>query len=199
MRRGFDGLALLVQEQLKRDPHSGQLFVFRGAHCRRRCVSVAGMTRRSDSLPTTLATARAAIAAQREALAAVEKRAEAGAAATENEARPTRGKARDVSTLADWIGAASATLMPPGRGDPRPARSRRSASMPMTPPCRCWAKGKCRTGRLWTYVRDDCPFAGTAAPAAAFFYSPDRSGRSNIVVSTSQSQRQLSLISADLE
>ena len=27
---GFDGLALLVQEQLKRDPHSGQLFVFRG-------------------------------------------------------------------------------------------------------------------------------------------------------------------------
>jgi transposase len=30
MRRGFDGLALLVQEQFKRDPHSGQLFVFRG-------------------------------------------------------------------------------------------------------------------------------------------------------------------------
>jgi len=30
MRRGFDGLALLVQKQLKRDPHSGQLFVFRG-------------------------------------------------------------------------------------------------------------------------------------------------------------------------
>jgi transposase len=30
MRRGFDGLALLVQEQLKRDPHGGQLFLFRG-------------------------------------------------------------------------------------------------------------------------------------------------------------------------
>ena len=30
MRRGFDGLAVQVQEQLKRDPHSGQLFVFRG-------------------------------------------------------------------------------------------------------------------------------------------------------------------------
>jgi transposase len=30
MRRGFDGLALLVQETLKRDPHCGHLFVFRG-------------------------------------------------------------------------------------------------------------------------------------------------------------------------
>ncbi len=30
MRRGFDGLALLVQEALKRNPHNGHLFVFRG-------------------------------------------------------------------------------------------------------------------------------------------------------------------------
>ncbi len=30
MRKGFDGLALIVQETLKRDPHSGHLFVFRG-------------------------------------------------------------------------------------------------------------------------------------------------------------------------
>jgi len=30
MRKGFDGLALLVQEVLKRNPHSGHLFVFRG-------------------------------------------------------------------------------------------------------------------------------------------------------------------------
>ena len=48
------------------------------------------MPRRSDSLPTTLAAARAAITAQREALAAAEKRAEAAearAAAAENEAK----------------------------------------------------------------------------------------------------------------
>ena len=38
------------------------------------------------------------------------------------------------------------------------------------------AKGKTRTGRLWTYVRDDRPFAGPAPPAAVFFYSPDRGG-----------------------
>ncbi len=30
MRKGFNGLALVVQETLRRDPHSGHLFVFRG-------------------------------------------------------------------------------------------------------------------------------------------------------------------------
>jgi transposase len=38
------------------------------------------------------------------------------------------------------------------------------------------AKGKTITGRLWTYVRDDQPFAGPAPPAAMFFYSRDRAG-----------------------
>ena len=31
MRRGMQGLALQVQEQLKRDPHCGDLYIFRGA------------------------------------------------------------------------------------------------------------------------------------------------------------------------
>lgn len=30
MRKGFDGLALKVQEVLKQNPHGGQVFVFRG-------------------------------------------------------------------------------------------------------------------------------------------------------------------------
>jgi transposase len=30
MRKGFGGLALLVQEMLKADPHGGHVFVFRG-------------------------------------------------------------------------------------------------------------------------------------------------------------------------
>ena len=32
MRRGMPGLALQVQEGLGRDPHAGDLFVFRGRH-----------------------------------------------------------------------------------------------------------------------------------------------------------------------
>jgi transposase len=38
------------------------------------------------------------------------------------------------------------------------------------------AKGKTIKGRVWTYVRDDRPFAGPDPPAAAFFYSRDRRG-----------------------
>ncbi len=30
MRRGFNGLALQVQEMLKRNPHTGDVFAFRG-------------------------------------------------------------------------------------------------------------------------------------------------------------------------
>ncbi|WP_027162736.1 IS66 family insertion sequence element accessory protein TnpB [Mesorhizobium sp. WSM1293] len=30
MRKGFPGLALMVQDTLKRDPHAGHLFCFRG-------------------------------------------------------------------------------------------------------------------------------------------------------------------------
>jgi transposase len=36
--------------------------------------------------------------------------------------------------------------------------------------------GKTKTGRLWTYVRDERPFAGSRPPAALFFYSADRKG-----------------------
>jgi len=36
--------------------------------------------------------------------------------------------------------------------------------------------GKTKTGRLWTYVRDDRPAGDTASPAVWFAYSPDRKG-----------------------
>jgi len=81
----------------------------------------------------------------------------------------------DVSTLADWVGAASATLMPLVEAIRAHVFAAERIHADDTP-VKVLAKGKCRTGRLWTYVRDDRPFGGTAAPAAAFFYSPDRGG-----------------------
>ncbi len=36
--------------------------------------------------------------------------------------------------------------------------------------------GRTKTGRLWTYVRDDRPAAQTTAPAVWFAYSEDRKG-----------------------
>ena len=81
----------------------------------------------------------------------------------------------DVSTLADWVGAAAATLMPlveaiRAHGFAAERIHADDTTVPVL------AKGKTRTGRLWTYVRDDRPFAVPAPPAAVFFYSRDRGG-----------------------
>ncbi len=81
----------------------------------------------------------------------------------------------DVSTLADWVGASAATLMPLVEAIHAHvfAAERIHADETTVP---VLAAGKTRTGRLWTYVRDDRPFAGADPPAAAYFYSPDRGG-----------------------
>jgi transposase len=81
----------------------------------------------------------------------------------------------DVSTLADWVGAAAATLMPlVERIRAHVFAAERIHADDTTVPV--LAKGKCRTGRLWGYVRDDRPFAGREPAAAALFYSRDRGG-----------------------
>ena len=74
----------------------------------------------------------------------------------------------DVSTLADWVGAAAATLYAAQRCDPHDvfAAERIHADDTTVP---VLAKDKTRTGRLWTYVRDDRPFGGPDPPAAVFF------------------------------
>ena len=81
----------------------------------------------------------------------------------------------EVSTLADWVGAAAATLMPlVTEIHTHVFAAERIHADDTTVPV--LAKGKTRTGRLWTYVRDDRPFAGPDPPAAVFFYSRDRGG-----------------------
>jgi transposase len=81
----------------------------------------------------------------------------------------------DVSTLADWVGASAATLMPLRDAiEAHVHAAERIHVDDTTVPV--LAKGKCRTGRLWCHVRDDRPFAGTAAPAVVYYYSPTREG-----------------------
>jgi transposase len=81
----------------------------------------------------------------------------------------------DVSTLADWVGAAAATLMPLVEAiRVHVLAAQRIHADDTTVPV--LAKGKTHTGRLWTYVRDDRPFGGPDPPAASFLYSRDRGG-----------------------
>jgi transposase len=80
-----------------------------------------------------------------------------------------------VSTMADHVGACAATLMPLHELiKAHVFAAERVHGDDTTVPV--LAKGKTRTGRIWTYVRDDRPFRGKAPPAAVFFYSPDRTG-----------------------
>ena len=81
----------------------------------------------------------------------------------------------DTSTLADWVGACTATLSPlVALIRAHVLAAERVHGDDTTVPVQ--ACGKTPTGRLWAYVRDDRPFAGPAPPAALFHYSPDRRG-----------------------
>ncbi len=79
--------------------------------------------------------------------------------------------------LAQWVGQTAALLTPLTdalrkhvfagdvvHGDDTP--------IPVLAP----GRGKTKTGRLWTYVRDERPVAGEIAPAVWFTYTPDRKG-----------------------
>jgi transposase len=81
----------------------------------------------------------------------------------------------DVSTLADWVGACAATLLPVQEAIKAHVFAAERIHADDTT-VKVLAKGKTRTGRFWTYVRDDAPFGGADPPAAMFFYSSDRSG-----------------------
>ncbi|HEX8797162.1 MAG TPA: IS66 family transposase [Terriglobales bacterium] len=88
-----------------------------------------------------------------------------------------QGVELERSTLADWVEGCSKLL------DPLVEALRRyvmaagklhadDTRVPVLAP----GQGKTKTGRLWTYVRDDRPAGDTAAPAVWFAYSPDRGG-----------------------
>ena len=81
----------------------------------------------------------------------------------------------DTSTLADWVGACTAVLAPMVELIRQHVfAAERIHGDDTTVPV--LAKNKTATARLWTYVRDDRPFAGPGPPAALFYYSHNRNG-----------------------
>ena len=83
----------------------------------------------------------------------------------------------DRSTLADWVGDCSRLLAPLVDALGRYVMTVDKLHADDTPvPVLEPGRGKTRTGRLWTYVRDDRPSGSTDPPAVLFRYSPDRKG-----------------------
>jgi hypothetical protein len=82
----------------------------------------------------------------------------------------------DVSTLAGWVGACSATLAPLVDAIKLHVFAAERIHADDTA-VKVLTKCKCRTGRLWDYIRDDRPFGGKVAPAVIFFYFATRESR----------------------
>src|SRR6202047_5327661 len=81
----------------------------------------------------------------------------------------------DRSTLADWVGRVAALLDPLVQAIGRHVcagsvlHADDTTVEGLAP-----GQGRTRIGRLWAVVRDERAFAGAAAPAAFYRYSPDR-------------------------
>lgn len=81
------------------------------------------------------------------------------------------------STLADWVAGSSQLLRPLVQALHRYVLSGSKIHADDTPvPVLAPGRGKTRTARLWTYVRDDRPSGGVSPSAVWFAYSPDRKG-----------------------
>jgi transposase len=87
------------------------------------------------------------------------------------------GISLETSTLSGWVGATAAALAPlveALRHDVMGSDVLHGDDTPV--PVLAPGAGKTKTGRLWTYVRDERTYGGERPPAAMFFYSPDRKG-----------------------
>lgn len=80
-----------------------------------------------------------------------------------------------LSTLADQVGHGTFAVMPLFQLIERHVLSAERLHGDDTT-VRILAKGKCTTGRIWTYVRDDRPYGGPAPAAAVHYASSDRRG-----------------------
>src|SRR6266481_6689360 len=88
-----------------------------------------------------------------------------------------QGVELDRSTLADWVCGTSQLFEPLVEALRRHVMAAQKLHADDTPvPVLAPGNGKTKTGRLWTYVRDDRPAGDQTPPAVWFAYSPDRKG-----------------------
>ncbi|MGH8702178.1 MAG: IS66 family transposase [Burkholderiales bacterium] len=83
----------------------------------------------------------------------------------------------DRSTMAEWVGGCTQLIDPLTEALARYVLAAGKLHADDTPvPVLDPGRGQTKTGRLWTYVRDDRPGASDQPPAVLFRYSPDRRG-----------------------
>jgi len=79
------------------------------------------------------------------------------------------------ATLTGWVGSAAQLVDPLVDAIGRYVLQAEKVHTDDTPvPVLDPGRGKTKTGRLWTYVRDDRPAGSRAPPAVRYWYSPDR-------------------------
>lgn len=82
----------------------------------------------------------------------------------------------DRSTLAGWVGQSTGLLERLADAIGRYVCNGQAIFADDTP-IKMQAKRKCATARIWTYVRDERPWASTDPPAAWYKFSTDREGK----------------------
>ena len=81
------------------------------------------------------------------------------------------------NTMADWVGRSMELVRPLIDAVGKHVMQGPAIHTDDTPvPVQAPGTGKTKTGRIWTYLRDERDWQGAAAPAAFYRYSPDRKG-----------------------
>lgn len=84
----------------------------------------------------------------------------------------------DRSTLADWVGKATALLEPLADAIGRHVLAGQAIFADDTPiKLQVPGNGKTKTARIWTYVRDERPWSGADPPAVWYRFTIDRKGQ----------------------
>ncbi|MCG7509080.1 IS66 family transposase [Mesorhizobium sp. IRAMC:0171] len=184
MRKGLDGLAMLVQQTLKQDPFSGHLFAFRGKKASMLkilfwdgnglCLFTKRLDQGSFVWPVmagfdgsiTLTPAQLAMLIE-----GIDWRA------PERVWRPALAARRrsGSSTLAGWVGGACWWLEALHARLAKSVFASNHLFVDDTPvPVLDPGRGRTKTGRLWVYAREQKPWSGPEPPAAVYLFAPDR-------------------------